>query len=264
MSEVRRILVTNDDGINAPGLAILEEVAAALSDDVWVVAPEFEQSGASHSLTLSEPLRVRQISEQRFAVKGTPTDCVMMGVRHIVTGARPDLVLSGVNRGQNLADDVSYSGTVAGAMEGCALGIPSIALSQAFNIHTPGGPAFDTAREHAGWVIADLLASGWPQGVLINVNFPDLPGRDDLEIAVTSQGRRNESANVIEERQDPRGISYFWIGFRRERPAARPGSDLRAVFDGRISVTPLHLDRTHEASRHALATALARARRRAS
>ena len=258
-----RILVTNDDGINAPGLEILEEVARALSDDVWVVAPEAEQSGASHSLTLSEPLRARQLAERRFAVRGTPTDCVMMGVNHLIPGASPDLVLSGVNRGQNLAEDVGYSGTVAGAMEGTTLGIASIALSQAFNIHHPGEPAFETARKNAGWVIRDLLAAGWPAGILLNVNFPDLPERDDLQIAVTKQGRRDQSANIIEERKDPRGIAYFWIGFRRDRSEAPPGSDLKAVYDGKISVTPLHLDRTHEASRHALATALSQARRRA-
>ena len=259
---VGRILVTNDDGINAPGLEILEEVAASLSDDVWTVAPENEQSGASHSLTLSEPLRARQITERRFAVRGTPTDCVMMGVRHLLDGDRPDLVLSGVNRGQNLAEDVNYSGTVAGAAEGTTLGIPSIALSQAFNIHNPGEPAFDTARKNAGWVIRDLLEAGWAPGILLNVNFPDLPDSDDLEIAVTKQGRRDQSANIIEERRDPRGISYYWIGFRRERPSTPAGSDLKSIYDGKISVTPLHLDRTHEASRHALATSLSQARRR--
>ncbi len=259
---VGRILVTNDDGINAPGLKILEEVAATLSDDVWTVVPENEQSGASHSLTLSEPLRARQLSEQRFAVRGTPTDCVMMGVRHLLDGARPDLVLSGVNRGQNLAEDVNYSGTVAGAAEGTTLGIPSIALSQAFNIHNSGEPAFDTARKNAGWVIRDLLETGWAPGILLNVNFPDLPDHDDLEIAVTKQGRRDQSANIIEERRDPRGISYYWIGFRRERPSTPAGSDLKSIYDGKISVTPLHLDRTHEASRHALAISLSQARRR--
>jgi 5'-nucleotidase len=261
--KVGRILVTNDDGIYAPGLEILEEVAATLSDDVWVVAPENEQSGASHSLTLSEPLRARALSERRFAVRGTPTDCVMMGVRHLVEGPKPDLVLSGINRGQNLAEDVSYSGTIAGAAEGTTLGIPSIALSQAFNIHNPGAPAFDTARKNAGWVIRDLLAAGWPAGIMLNVNFPDLPDHDDLQIAVTKQGRRDQSANIIEERSDPRGVAYYWIGFRRERQEAPPGSDLKSIYDGRISVTPLHLDRTHEASRHALATALSQARRRA-
>src|SRR3984885_4285225 len=126
-----RILVTNDDGIHAPGLAVAENIARALSDDVWVFAPETEQSGASHSLTLTSPLRLRKISERRFAVSGTPTDCVMMAALHILKSQPPELVLSGVNWGSNLAGDVTYSGTIAGAMEGCALGIPSIALSQA-------------------------------------------------------------------------------------------------------------------------------------
>lgn len=255
-SRQRRILVTNDDGINAPGLEVLERAAATLSDDVWVIAPESEQSGASHSLTLSQPLRVRQINGRRFAVSGTPTDCVMMGVRHIIEGDLPDLVLSGVNRGQNLADDVSYSGTVAGAMEGTALGIPSIALSQALNIHTTGRLSFEAAERNAPWLLARLLDIGWPPGVLLNVNFPDLPDHDRLEVEVTSQGRRDESANLIEERKDPRGLSYFWIGFRRARSEAAPGSDLRAVYDGCISVTPLHLDRTHSQTREDLAKAL--------
>jgi 5'-nucleotidase len=260
--KIGRILVTNDDGINAPGLDILEEVAHSLSDDVWVVAPESEQSGTSHSLTLSEPLRSRKISNQRFAVRGTPTDCVMMGVCLLVEGSRPDLVLSGINRGQNLADDVGYSGTVAGAMEGTARGITSIALSQAFNIHNPGKPAFDTARNNARWVIINLLlASPHPHGVFFNVNFPDLPDREDLEIEVTKQGRRDQSANIIEERKDPRGINYYWLGFRREKQEAPVGSDLRSVFDGKISVTPLHLDYTHEASRHDLAASLTKTQR---
>src|SRR6195952_4450630 len=128
-----RILVTNDDGIHSPGLTVAENIARALSDDVWVVAPETEQSGASHSLTLASPLRLRQISERRFAVTGTPTDCVMMGCLHLLKDDMPTLILSGVNWGSNLADDVTYSGTIAGAMEGCALGIPSIALSQCYD-----------------------------------------------------------------------------------------------------------------------------------
>ncbi len=127
-----RILITNDDGIHAPGLSVLERIAAKLSDDVLVVAPEYDQSGVAHSLSLNDPLRLRKISERRFAVKGTPTDCIIMGVRSIMQGERPDLVLSGVNRGQNIADDITYSGTVAGAMEGTMLGIPSIALSQCY------------------------------------------------------------------------------------------------------------------------------------
>src|SRR6267378_541746 len=126
-----RILVTNDDGIHSEGLDACAEIARALSDDVWIVAPEFDQSGVSHSLSLNDPLRLRQVEERRFAVKGTPTDCIIMGVRHILNGKGPDLILSGVNRGQNAAEDVTYSGTIAGALEGTILGIPALALSQA-------------------------------------------------------------------------------------------------------------------------------------
>ena len=140
-----RILLTNDDGIHAPGLGVLEEIARALSDDVWVVAPETDQSGVSHSLSLNDPLRLREIDERHFAVKGTPTDCVIMGIRHILDEKGADLVLSGVNRGRNAAEDVTYSGTVAGAMEGTVLGIPSFALSQAYSFSTKSLPLWETA-----------------------------------------------------------------------------------------------------------------------
>src|ERR1700736_705415 len=143
-----RILLTNDDGIFAPGLDVLEKIARVLSDDVWVVAPETDQSGVSHSLSLNDPLRLREIDARRFAVKGTPTDCVIMGVRHIVEDGAPDLVLSGVNRGQNVAEDVTYSGTIAGAIEGTILGIPSIALSQAYGLETRQSPHWETALRH--------------------------------------------------------------------------------------------------------------------
>src|SRR5215212_8232324 len=168
-----RILCTNDDGIHALGLAALERSARALSDDVWVVAPETDQSGVSHSLSLNDPLRLRAIAERRFAVRGTPTDCVIMGVRHILFENRPDLILSGVNRGQNVAEDVSYSGTIAGAIEGTILGIPSIALSQAYG---PGGRTavkWPCAERHAPRVIRRILGLGMPRGTLVNVNFPD-------------------------------------------------------------------------------------------
>src|SRR6478672_11572778 len=148
-----RILVTNDDGIEAPGLDVLEHIASQVSKDVWVVAPEADQSGASHSLTLAEPLRMRNLGKQYYAVKGTPTDCVIMGVRFLLKDKPPDLVLSGVNRGQNLADDVNYSGTVAGAIEGCLLGMPSIALSLAIGNYETGKPIWDTPMRHGG----DLL-----------------------------------------------------------------------------------------------------------
>src|SRR5271154_3267252 len=186
-----RILVTNDDGIHAPGLAVAERIARALSDDVWIVAPETEQSGASHSLTLSMPLRLRQVEAQRFAVTGTPTDCVMMAVAEVMKNARPDLVLSGVNRGSNLADDVTYSGTIAGAMEGCAIGIPSIALSQAYGFEERRDVPWACAETHGPVVIRKLIAAGWPQDVLINLNFPDRQPAEVEGVEVTEQGKRD-------------------------------------------------------------------------
>src|SRR3954462_13198750 len=168
-----RILVTNDDGIHSEGLDVCAEIGRALSDDVWVVAPEYDQSGVSHSLSLNDPLRLREIGERRFAVKGTPTDCVIMGVRYILDGKGADLVLSGVNRGRNAAEDVTYSGTVAGAMEGTVLGIPSFALSQAFGAATRTAPLWDTSVTHAPDLIRRVLKLGMPSDVLVNVNFPD-------------------------------------------------------------------------------------------
>src|SRR5688500_17257833 len=166
-----RILCTNDDGIHAPGLKTLETIARQLSDDVWVVAPETDQSGVSHSLSLNDPLRLREISDRHYAVKGTPTDCVIMGIRHIMHAARPDLVLSGVNRGQNVAEDVSYSGTVAGAIEGTILGVPSIALSQAYG---PGGRnevKWHCAEAHAARNVRRILVLGFARGSLVHLQF---------------------------------------------------------------------------------------------
>src|SRR3984893_3209596 len=168
-----RILLTNDDGIFAPGLDVLEKIARVLSDDVWVVAPETDQSGVSHSLSLNDPLRLREVDARRFAVKGTPTDCVIMGVRHLMEDSAPDLVLAGVNRGQNVAEDVTYSGTIAGAMEGTILGIPSMALSQAYGLTTRQNPHWVTAMRYGPDLIHRVLQEGMPRDVLININFPD-------------------------------------------------------------------------------------------
>lgn len=240
-----RILVTNDDGIHAPGLDACVRIAQALSDDVWVVAPEFDQSGVAHSLSLSDPLRLREVAPRRYAVKGTPTDCVIMAVRHILE-TPPDLVLSGVNRGQNIAEDVSYSGTVAGAIEGTILGIPSIALSQAFGPATRENPSYETAETHGPGVIRTVLAEGIPAGIVINVNFPDrLPGEVE-GIAVASQGKRDQKLMRIEARRDGRNNPYFWIAFERRVQSTAPGTDLRALDEGRISVTPLRVDQTDE------------------
>ncbi|GCC45109.1 hypothetical protein chiPu_0029522, partial [Chiloscyllium punctatum] len=167
-----RILCTNDDGINAPGLKVIEQIARALSDDVWIVAPELDQSGVSHSLSLNDPLRLREVSPRHFAVRGTPTDCVIMGARHILGDKLPDLVLSGVNKGRNVAEDVVYSGTIAGALEGTILGFPSFALSQEFSIETRNAPLWDTGLKFGPDIIRKVIGAGVPRNTVINVNFP--------------------------------------------------------------------------------------------
>jgi 5'-nucleotidase len=242
-----RILCTNDDGIHAPGLQTLEAIARALSDDVWVVAPETDQSGVAHSLSLNDPLRLREISERRFAVKGTPTDCVIMGVRHLLRDHKPDLVLSGVNRGQNVAEDVSYSGTVAGAIEGTILGVPSIALSQAF-----GGAAgrrdmrWSCAEHHGPIIVRKILETGIDRGILINVNFPACDPEEVVGAAVVNQGQRSQELLGLDQRMDGRGNPYFWIAFSRQPFTPGNGTDLWAVANRRIAVTPLRLDMTDE------------------
>jgi len=239
-----RILVSNDDGIHAPGLTVAERIARTLSDDIWVVAPETEQSGASHSLTLTLPLRLRQAGHQRFALSGTPTDCVMMAGIHIMKDRLPDLVLSGVNRGFNVADDVTYSGTVAAAMEGAVLGIPSIAMSQAVGGRKDEGAIFSCAEKHGPPLIKRLVEIGWPEGVLLNVNFPPLPASRVKRVLVTAQGQRDQSMLRVDERVDARGRTYFWVGFKRIFTDPERGTDLHAIAQGCISVTPLHMDLT--------------------
>ncbi len=248
-----RILCTNDDGIHATGLAVLEKIARTFSDDVWVIAPEQEQSGASRALTLTAPIRVRQAGPKRFAVSGTPTDCVLLGIDHLVEGARPDLVLSGVNRGQNIAEDVTFSGTIAGAMQGMQLGIPAIALSQARGFRGEEAPIpWETAETYGPGVVGKLLKQGWPKDVLMNVNFPDVEPDAVKALEMTFQGRRDQHVIYADKRTDPRGGTYFWLGFRGNRSNPPEGSDIRAIYDGRISITPLHIDLTHRESIHDL------------
>ena len=241
-----RILVTNDDGIHAPGLETLEGIARALSDDVWVVAPETDQSGVSHSLSLNDPLRLRHISEKRFAVKGTPSDCVILGVRHILADHGPDLVLSGVNRGQNVAEDVTYSGTIAAAMEGTILNVRSIAMSQAYGIGGRGSLKWQCAAHHGPIVVKKILETGIEPGIVINVNFPDCEPDEVAGIAVAAQGQRNQALLAIDARTDGRGNPYFWLAFAKARFEPGNGSDLKAIAEKRISVTPLRLDLTDE------------------
>ena len=243
-----RILVTNDDGIHAPGLGIAEQIAREISDDVWVVAPETEQSGASHSLTLSAPLRLRKIDDRHFAVSGTPTDCVMMAALHILKGQPPELVLSGINWGSNLADDVTYSGTIAGAMEGCALGIPSIALSQASEEDAREKIDWSPGAVHGPALIKKLVAAGWPSGTLMNINFPGCAAADVKGTVLAPQGRYDLQSTEIDERFDARSRPYYWIGLRRRKAVPPADSDLGAVYDGQIAVTPLHMNLTDEAA----------------
>jgi 5'-nucleotidase len=248
-----RILITNDDGINADGLAALERIARVLSDDVWVVAPEQEQSGASRALTLSLPLRVRDMGEQRFAVAGTPTDCVLLAIGELIPGAKPDLVLSGVNRGQNIAEDVTLSGTVAGAIEGMALGIRSMALSQTMTLfHDDVLANYETAEAFAPGIIQKLLATGWPDGVVMNLNFPACQASEVSAVEVTRQGFRDVYQRHAEKRTDLRGRDYYWLGFKPLASKPPEGTDLRAIYEGRISVTPLHIDLTHMPTLHQL------------
>ena len=239
-----RILVTNDDGIHAPGLVVAEKIARALSDDVWVFAPETEQSGASHSLTLALPLRLRRVNERRFAVAGTPTDCVMMAALHVLKEHPPQLVLSGVNWGSNLADDVTYSGTIAGAMEGCALGIPSVAMSQVGDEESRELIDWSPGEAHGPALIKRLIGAGWPRGTLININFPGCSASEVTGAALVPQGQYDLQSSLIEERMDVRGRPYFWNGLRHRKSDPPADSDLGAIHANRIAVTPLHMNLT--------------------
>jgi 5'-nucleotidase len=242
-----RILLSNDDGILAPGLAVLEKIARQLSDDVWVVAPETDQSGKGHSLSLHDPLRLRAIDDRHFAVSGTPTDCVIMALRNVMPEP-PDLVLSGINRGANIADDVTYSGTVACAMEGTLLGVKSIALSQSYGPESGRMPNWEAAEAFGADVISRILASGIPEGILMNVNFPARVAAEVTGIEVTSQCTRIESLIDVEARVDARETPYYWIRYRRQWLNPAEKTDMWALNKGAISVTPLRLDLTDEAA----------------
>jgi 5'-nucleotidase len=239
-----RILITNDDGIDAPGLHALRQIAGQLSDDVWVAAPEANNSGSGHSLSLHEPLRIRHIDDRVIAVRGTPTDSVIMGVHEMLGGKKPDLLLSGVNRGANMAEDVTYSGTIAGAFEGTLIDVRSIALSQAFGWQSKT-PRWETAIAHGPALIEKLISVDWPEGVLMNVNFPDREPDHVIGTVVTMQGRRDPGLLSIDARRDTWGDAYYWLAYERRQSSAKPGTDLAAVYSGHISVTPLSINLTH-------------------
>ena len=244
---IGRILVSNDDGINAPGLVSSVKIAEQLSDEVWVIAPMEEKSGASHSLSLGNPLRMEQLGTRRYAIGGTPTDCVMVATRHLMKDYLPDLILSGVNWGQNIAEDVSYSGTVAVAKEGTVSGIRSIAMSQTVYFGDPNGfpdPRFEVAEKYAADIILKLLQADWKQGTFVNINFPHIEPSDTPRVRITKQGKRDKSILGIDARMDPRGRTYFWYDFERIISNPEADTDLEAIMQGDISITPLHMDHT--------------------
>ena len=253
-----RILLTNDDGIYAPGLKVLEAIAAELSDDIWVVAPAEEQSGAGHSLTLSRPVRVRRHDDRRFSVGGTPTDSVMMALGQLMADSRPDLILSGVNRGANLGEDVTYSGTVSAAMEGSLAGIPSIALSQVYAREGMGDSVpFAAASAWGSRVLKPLISAQMPPRTLINVNFPALAPEDVRGVKVVEQGFHDYGRARIVKGIDPRGYPYYWFGLGGSVHTPGHDTDLEAIAEGFVTVTPLHLDLTHYESMATLASAVA-------
>ncbi|PEQ14611.1 5'/3'-nucleotidase SurE [Novosphingobium sp. PC22D] len=242
-----RILLTNDDGINAPGLYVLEKIAAKLSDDIWICAPAEEQSGAGHSLTLTRPVRLREHAPRRFSVSGTPTDAVNMALKKVLPEP-PDLILSGVNRGANLGDDVTYSGTVSAAMEGALAGVRSIALSQVYGKEGVGNAvSFDAAEAWGEKVLRPLVDIEFASRSLVNINFPPMAGGDVRGIRVVRQGFHDYARGSVVESIDPRGFPYFWFGLHGIEHTPGSDTDLEAIADGYISVTPLHLDLTHGA-----------------
>lgn len=251
-----RILLTNDDGYHAPGLAVLEAIAAPLSADIWVVAPAEEQSGAGHSLTLSRPVRVRQHGERRFSVSGTPTDAVMMAMGELMAGP-PDLILSGVNRGANLGDDVTYSGTVSAAMEGALAGIRAIALSQVYAKEGMGDTVPFAAAEAWGTrVLQPLIGMEFARRTLININFPAGAADAVKGVRVVRQGFHDYGRGSIVKGTDPRGYPYYWFGLHGIEHTPGADTDLEAIGDGYIAVTPLHVDLTHDHSLDRLADRL--------
>ncbi len=237
-----RILISNDDGIESPGIKVLEKIARDLSKDVWVVAPEQEQSGASHSLTTRRPLRLKEVAPRRYAVDGTPTDCVLLAVKRVLRDKPPHILLSGINAGSNVGEDLTYSGTVAAAMEATLLGIPAIALSQEYRNGDP--VPWQTGEAFGPDVIRRLLRLPWPEHTLFNINFPAVRPGEVSGFAVTNQGKRAIADNLTEG-TDPRGRPYYWIGPVRESGGAEPGTDVAALADNKVSITPIYLDLTN-------------------
>ena len=248
-----RLLLTNDDGIDAPGLQVLETLARSLCDDVWVIAPDSERSGAGHSISLHHPIRVRRKSERSWAVAGTPTDCVLMAIHELMPDQRPTCILSGINNGANLAEDISYSGTCAAAMEGTLLGIRAIAVSA---LRGAGGSARWEAAQAVlpGLFQTLILNQDWPAGSFLNINFPDVLPAELRGVRVTRQGQRPPGAFSIEGRMDGRNQPYYWVKIDYPEGNKAPDTDLHAIHENAVSVTPVQLDFTHYAWRERLTT----------
>lgn len=248
-----RILVTNDDGMDAPGLEVMEEIARSISDDVWMVAPLQEQSGQGRAITVSDAVRVDQRAEKRFRIEGTPTDCVVLGIEHILADKKPDLILSGVNSGQNVGEDTSQSGTVGACIQGMILGVPGIAFSQTKGFRKGKPIAWDTARHYGPKVLKRLLKTGWPEDIVMNVNFPDCEIEDVKGVEITAQGMRDFPIINSEKRTDPRNRDYYWLSHGGPKSDPPNGTDLRCIYEDKISISPLHVDLTHYAYRDILA-----------
>ena len=242
-----RILVSNDDGIEADGIHLLTRIANQLSDDVYTIAPLHEQSGVSHSISLHDPLRIRRYDERRYAVDGTPSDAVLLGVLEILGDKRPGLMLSGINRGANVAEDVTYSGTIAATMEATLLEIPAIAFSNM--VRGPYGNLemdWSGPERYAADIIRKLARIDWPHGTLINVNFPGLSIEKIRDVKVCPQGRRKIDGEKLHRRKDPRGHDYFWIGGPGSVPFEHePNADYHMLQAGYITITPIKLDLTN-------------------
>lgn len=252
-ARLERILITNDDGIDAPGLEALEAVARELADEVWVVAPDHDQSGISTAISIHHPLRVTARGERRFSVSGTPADCVAVALRQLMD-TPPQLLLSGINKGANLGVETLFSGTVGAAMTGLLMGVPSIALSQFFTRRD--SVRWDTASTLAPRVIRQLLGKGWEQSACLNINFPDVPAAQAGPLQITRQGIGRMDGVDVHEREDYREAYYYWLSITRHGHPEALDTETQVVTQGGISVTPLEFDRTALSVREQLQLAI--------
>lgn len=243
-----KILISNDDSIHAEGIVALEEIVKEFTDNYVVVAPETQQSATGHSLTIHEPLRIKKYDDKHYSVMGTPTDCVLLGISQVLDGQRPDLILSGINHGQNAADDVTYSGTVAAAIEATMMGIPSIALSQDMREWHGGDQGnWDVPKEYLPKIFEKLSGFYWNDNVLLNVNFPFQKHiKGDVKIMPVEQGHYDHFEDDVVRCTDPRGRDYYWIGPVPNMERNEVKTDMGALKAGHVTITPLSLNLTDQ------------------